>query len=179
MNEKDQFITAKNNAVDINWHLSREGMSDKVINDLLAHCGVSDRYRGTFLYNNLPYDIVNDQDEFIIIINVGFHFVTLYITKTFVLYIDSFGLPIRHLEIIEFIANRTVCTPVYYNTHQIQSLSSTHCGLFAAMFVLLLDTQHHRSRIGRRRRRQFHFYKQPSRLKRNDKLCVNYLKTFF
>lgn len=168
--------------------INRRGMSDVVINELLVMANVSDRYRGSYLADNLPQDMARDVQEFIIIINIGLHFVTLHATKKYIFYVDSMGRPILLPQILKFISLRPGKPAVYYNKSRVQSPLSSHCGLYAALFVLCLDgvDKHTRKRVRRRGRRAvsatetlhilpMQFFKRGD-LNRNDKLCVKYLK---
>ena len=154
------------------WHLNKNGMSDSVINDLLAMAKISNQYLGTFMFNNLPYfsssELKQQSTSHFLIINVGHHFVTLCITPYYALYIDSIGLPIVHQEINNFIDQYSP-RPIYFNTKQIQSFESSHCGLYAALFTLYFDQyEQHNMKMT--------FFKNPALLLKNDDKCIQYIK---
>ena len=120
------------------WHLNRMGMSNVVMEDLIQFGNVSKNFKGVLPYNMLPTpSALPPSDYLIFIINVGHHFTTLFVHPLYIFYIDSLGLPIWREEVNQFCAqfNR----PVYYNPTQIQHPMSSHCGLYAVLFVILMD----------------------------------------
>ena len=149
----------------LNWHLNKKGISDEVIADFLQMCQVSKKFKGVYPFTNLPKSLKNES-HFSIIVNIGHHFVTLHVKPSYILYIDSFGQPISDSEILIFLGKKLTRTPLYYNTRQIQSLYSSHCGIYAIFFIL-----YHDKRI-----------KSPMKFKnhdllQNDDLCIHHIKS--
>lgn len=64
----------------------------------------------------------------------GSHFVSIVSFPRYVLYLDSLGLPCTSPHIREFL--RQLKTPTFYNTLQVQDLSSDFCGLYCILFIL-------------------------------------------
>ena len=149
----------------LNWHLNREGISDEVISDFLHMCKVSNKFKGVYPFKNLP-DSLKKESHFSIIVNIGHHFVTLHVKPTYILYIDSFGQPISNREILDFLGKKLHHIPLYYNTRQIQSLYSSHCGIYAIFFIL-----YHDKRINL----PMKFSNQD--LLQNDFLCIQHIKS--
>jgi len=85
------------------------------------------------LHNNTNY-----------IINLGnnTHWVALYVNDNIVIYSDSFGVvpPLRILKLVKKYANEIV-SPVqfHHNTKEIQNLNSGYCGLYALLFLLIMN----------------------------------------
>ena len=153
----------------LSWHLNDEGMSDSVINDILCFGNISNNYLGVFPFDALPSQT---KETCMLVINVGQHFVTLYISPNFVLYVDSLGLPIMHESIKKFIERHAPSLQVFYNTKQVQSLTSSHCGFYAVLFTLLFDGKKPLLDSG-----CIKFFSNRKYLTRNDQKCVNYIKS--
>jgi len=163
----------------LGWHVNRRGLSNGLVADLLKSAQVSSNYQGIHGYHQIPRACTNLSD-FTIIINVGLHFVTVYGTPEYVMYIDSMGLPPTRVEVKEFLAQ---CRrPFVYNISQVQGDTSSYCGLYAALFVIFLDYRHS-GKINSTWKLQFHVAKWnesehdiTNRLKSNDERCVTLIK---
>jgi len=107
----------------LDWHINALGLSNNVLDEILTIAGISDQYLGTFPVselNNIP----------------PFTLERLYIT---LIYIDSFGHPVKDSRVKQFIKARAPNLPLYYSSTQIQSKSSTYCGLYAVLYTLYFD----------------------------------------
>ena len=175
---RNQLADNLDNLLSLEWHINVEGMSGYVINDLLQYAHISDKFLGIITYAELPPTLQyvrNLPPEFHMIINIGFHFVAFYATPHKLYYIDSLGHPPppnspveRFLVMLQNERN----TSLTYNKNRIQSLQSSHCGLYASLFVLNYDTPRNR------RVNDLSFYVDNSEMLRmNDDLCVLYLKS--
>ena len=185
------------------WHINSLGLSDVVMNDLLKMANISQDFMGIF-----PFDQLNRIKEIpapvkccytTIIINVGGHFVMICFGQFFTLYVDSFGKPIERDQVYNFIRRVRPFTPFFYNSTQVQSLQSTHCGLYAVLFSLFFDRcQRRASLIGRQQNIRssryqpysipapfvtppktpftMYFSKEPNQLLLNDELCISYIQ---
>jgi len=182
--------TAKLDGDAVAWHLSPEGLSGEVLDDLVRSAGISRRYRGVELAANLAGDDDNhgdddDEDEaFTMIVNIaGEHWATAHVKPgSFALYADSYGLPANeHLQ--RFFTSRCRVSEdmIWHNARRIQALDSNYCGLFAALFALHFDE--YGAGGGRRRRRGsrplYKWETRSSRLGTNDKRCYNYLMRYW
>lgn len=145
-------------------------MSTDVLEDLLRNIDIGTKYfRGIFAYDAIPNHLWRNKC-FVIIVNIGLHFVTLYVEPDHLVYIDSFGAP-APIHVKNNIYANCGRAHFYCNQVQIQSYDSSHCGLFAVLFVLLFDW---RKKRGRSRLPRVKFSRK--RLARNDNLCVLYIK---
>lgn len=150
----------------LDWHINQNGLSNHVLTNLLNHLSVSDKYyKGVFAFDNIPNNLCNES-VFIIIVNIGLHFVTIYATSDFVLYIDSLGKPSP--SNMSFFLSQCK-RPIFFNNRQIQSFTSTHCGFFAVLFVLFFNGKEKGTKM---RPIKFH----DTNLSSNDKLCTKYIK---
>jgi len=125
----------------LDWHINALGLSNNVLDEILTIAGISDQYLGTFPVselNNIP-PFTLERLYITLIINVGKHFVSLCIGRKFVMYIDSFGHPVKDSRVKQFIKARAPNLPLYYSSTQIQSKSSTYCGLYAVLYTLYFD----------------------------------------
>lgn len=155
------------------FHLSHTGMSGAAVGQLLEQTGISDAFYGVFSALELGAGsprLRSARPLHILIVNVGAHFVTLVVRSgQCAIYVDSFGLPILHPGVRSYLRRVAPGLPVYYNKKRIQSASSVHCGLYAALFALHYD--------GRRRRRGEGLrFAARAASGENDALCVRYLK---
>lgn len=150
----------------LDWHINQNGLSNHVLSDLLKHLSVNNQYyKGVFPFDNIPVNLCSESN-FIIIVNIGLHFVTVYAQPNFVLYIDSLGnsSPPNMRDFL-YQCKR----PVFFNERQIQSFSSTHCGFFSVLFVIFF--------VGKKKGIKIESFKfRDTNLKFNDKLCTKYIK---
>ena len=149
------------------WHLNRFGMSNVVMEDLIQFGGVSKNFRGVLPFNMLPHSSLLQSDYLIFIINVGHHFITLLVHPNYIYYIDSLGLPIWREEVKVFCSQFDL--PIYYNPTQIQHPLSSHCGLYAVLFVILMDN-------AMKKKKSPIIKFNTSELRKNDDKCVMYIK---
>ena len=164
-------------------------MSNDLVAELAKECaglaplGSGRQFLGVFPWNELPTgDIVRaargteqgEEEEgrkVSFIVNIGGHFVSVVVGRRSVIYIDSFAAPLLRAEVGALFSrlqrDAKYARTVYVNQRQIQSLSSTFCGMYAVLFSLwyLVDPS-------RRPKQVFH----DKSLARNDKLCLAYLK---
>ena len=175
----------------LSWHLNDSGMSDIVMKDLLQMSSISNRFRGIHHVHHLdkiklsPSTIAKDGASFIV--NIGSHFVALIIFPTYVLYIDSFGIPIRNARISQFLHTNFPHHQVYSNRTQLQSIDSSHCGLYATLFILYFDVFYFRPQRSSKTKKNafFHLSFHPITSEKNsktngtmnDKLCIEYIKS--
>ena len=181
--------TAKLDEDAVAWHLSPEGLSGEVLDDLVRSAGISHRYRGVELATNLGNGGSNDNNDddddeaFTMIVNIaGEHWATAHVKPgSFALYADSYGLPANeHLQRFFTSGCRVSEDMIWHNARRIQALDSNYCGLFAALFALHFDEYGVGGRRGRQRQRRsrplYKWETRSSRLSTNDKRCYNYLK---
>ena len=147
----------------LEWHLNSHGISNELLSDYLRNVGISRNFLGVFPYNELPPMLfVKSENDRILIINVGQHFVTLLVSPLFTLYVDSFGLaPRKNIKTIL----KKLKNPLFYNTKTIQGINSPFCGLYAALFCLHLDDAKFKLTFARS-------------TEKNDELCISYLKLY-
>lgn len=158
----------------LEWHINKNGLSNILLEDLMkmAMNDVADSaYQGVYTHFNIPSSL-KQLPNFSIIVNVGAHFVAIYATPQYILYLDPFGTPIMQANIVHTLTSEEYDRPIFTNCRQVQALDSTHCGLFSCLFVLHLETK----------RLQTPFYKDvqlkfvSKNLTKNDFLCIKYLK---
>ena len=143
------------------WHLNSSGVSNELLNDFLKTYGISKKFIGVFPYDKIPK--LNGQNDKIMIINIGYHFVTVVITKNYSLYIDSFGTPCTIESVRIFLKN--IGKPIYYNEKMIQGIKSPYCGMYACLFAIHFDSPLFK----------LVFCGDQSE---NDELCMRYLKMY-
>jgi hypothetical protein len=117
-------------------------LSNIFLEKILKHCS---SFVGVYSCNNIPPELTN-RDKFSIICNlspvssIGSHFISIITFPTYVLYIDSFGVPSISHEISQFLLK--IDKPIFYNMKQLQDQKSDFCGYYAAMFVIYFDRKH-------------------------------------
>lgn len=150
----------------LEWHVNSQGLSNDVLDNLMESSHTCDLYFGTFPFDNLPFEVCKN-DKFILIVNVGLHFVCIYGKRDMVLYIDSLGKAPRGQEMKSFLL---ACErDVFFNKKRIQSLVSTHCGLYACLFGLYFCKKENKKTVAR-------MVFEKHNLMKNDQLCLKYLK---
>lgn len=179
----------------LSWHISQIGLSNDIVEELMSNLVKTKRYLGVV---SLPEDVEKvkkkiDKREgtLAIIVNVGAHFVCVIVQSNCLIYIDSFAGPIS-ISVISLLSQMASMTLpsvkrkenkgeqrregrrrkrkiIYRNKRQLQSFSSTHCGLYAALFATW-----YLSSPGNRMTLEF----SDDDLLSNDKKCVEYLKKF-
>lgn len=168
------------------WHINKDGLSNQMVAEVMneflhsSRLGKEGRKRffGVHPWDSLPNADVFKQislrpkETFTLIVNIGGHFTSLVIKEKHVIYIDSFAGQFIPAEVRKLLARleQTGGRKIYRNVNQIQSYTSTHCGLYSVLFCVwyLLDPQ---DRI------KIQFY--PTQLEKNDELCVQYLKEIY
>ena len=141
---------------------SNEGITNNLINKL---CSKVCRYRfkGVFTIVNLPPFSILNNDHFTLIINIGAHFISIYSSPNFILYIDPFGLPCLNTQLKLFLLSAN--KKIFYNKKQIQNKKSQFCGIYAIFFCKYFDEE-------RTQKYQFHPSKKSMK---NDTLCIKYI----
>jgi len=143
--------------------------------DELAKAVCKNFYKGTLSANKFK-EMMHHRERlpeiYTFIVNVGAHFVVLHKRKNCVFYIDPVGEKCLNKDLRAFVTKQLLKyeAPCFlYNKRKIQSLESSHCGLYCVLFSLLFDfcdvpfSQVH-----------FVFTKKPSR--ENDTRCVEYIE---
>lgn len=153
------------NSKSIAWHLNKNGLSDTLMKDLLFKANVGSLFQGIFPLQTIPNELAIAK-SFVIIVNIGYHFVTIYTTDAFIYYIDSFGKKPPQSLYKSFLnsCNR----PIFFNPIQIQSKQSTHCGFFSCLFTLFYSKKNHNMKLK--------FVKDKNQLQKNNELCIKFLK---
>ena len=81
---------------------SDEGITNNFINDLCNKiCNY--RFKGVFTVVNLPPFSIFNNEFFTLIINIGAHFISIYSSPNYILYIDPFGLPCLNTQLKLFL----------------------------------------------------------------------------
>lgn len=110
------------------------GVSGRQINRYLKKNVV---FRGCFASNNIPrfktfpFSLIintNTTDQ-----RVDGHWVSLYISKNYCLFFDSFGVPVLEKNILNYVSKYH--KKVIYSNVCIQAIESVHCGLFCISFI--------------------------------------------
>ena len=118
--------------------VSRLGMTDGVITEILTLGNISSRFAGCYHVDNIPADVFRKK-HFYVVVNIGNHFVALYRTPTFVFYFDPLARPMP-ASLSELLKKRLPdSVHLYFNTKKIQAFTSSHCGIFVCLFLLHLD----------------------------------------
>lgn len=167
----------------LSWHINEFGLSNEIVHNLVSRMTKnSEQYLGVFSFSKIPKQKVltaaakNNDKNVVMIINIGQHFVTLVISHDAVIYIDSYARSIPDTKhVLSLLKELTEAKEdqqrrqLFINTTPIQHPTSTHCGLYAALFTVwyLANTK---------ARMKLHFDSQHLLL--NDDLCVQYLKQF-
>ena len=138
------------------------GMTNVMLNRMAKRL-CPNLYRG--LYTMYKLKSISFRPPFSIIVNVGQHFVTAYVTKEYILYFDSYGRKCCITEEMCDFLTKYNC-PVYYNKSKLQSATSTHCGLYALLFAAYVDLA----------RKPFELFFYTRAGKKNDELCKLYLQ---
>ena len=108
---------------------------------------ITSSFLGVFSEKNIPPRLSRKQNGTMIILlgksaqEVG-HYVTLILSPQYVLYIDTFGLPCLSSSIRTFIARSK--RDLFFNTKQIQAVTSKYCGIYSILWVLLFDEKNKR-----------------------------------
>jgi hypothetical protein len=152
----------------LQWHLNRSGLSNVLLLDLLKNIDIGKKYfKGIYAVDNIP-KFLSRLEQFIVIINIGMHFVTLYGKPNLLVYIDSFGNP-PPSSMKKFLS--TCKRKIVSNIKQIQSPYSSHCGLYAVLYVLFFNTREMRKKC-----KTIVFDKND--LLKNDDICISHIKYY-
>ena len=101
-------------------------------------------FRGVFSADNIDQSLATEKDGYSIICNLskvsekGTHFVCIIGRPTYMIYIDSLGLPCRSESIAAFL--KSTARSLFYNTRTIQDPLSPFCGFYCILFTLLFDS---------------------------------------
>lgn len=147
------------------------GITNLDIDNLLENCNT---FYGTFSCDAIPLTLITKM-RFSIICNLskkselGTHFVTIIVFKTYALYIDSLGLSCTNSDISNFLIslNRSI----FFNSVQFQNVNSIFCGFYAMLYVLYFDSNKNSQIMGKIR--------FTHDLVKNDIICVKYLNKLF
>ena len=164
---------------DVQSHVDKDA---GISNTLLERFGrnlCSEDFLGVFSADTIPQRQLIKRGRFIVIINLGEkkgkgdnipvgHFVTVCADPSRLQYLDPYGLPCLQPRVRSFVSqcNR----PVYENLQQLQTLKSNYCGFYCLLFALYLD------RVRNRSTPRFALKFDKHDLKKNDSLCMKYLK---
>lgn len=152
------------------------GITNMVL-ERLCHRMCSSEFKGVYSADYIPKKLAA-RPRFVIVINLGRrrgqrgilptgHFVTLAAFPSHIIYVDSFGLPPMQPDVITFL---NLCNrEVRVNWRKIQDLSSAYCGFYALLFACYFDRI-----FWRKKNPKLRFGR--TRLKKNDQLCLSYLK---
>ena len=188
---------------DLTSHLSRRGLSNDVLEDLVRMLGISDRFLGVWgaehLHRAGPGMHLRRRrgsksgGRRTLIINTGDHWVAASPaldllarpergrTPGVAVYVDSYGVPPLLPGVLDFLqsgAKKKIKKSgkrgcIVHNSKQIQSLRSKACGLYAALYALALDDPELAKKMG-----GIKFATgKGANLAANDRECVRYLKT--
>lgn len=141
------------------------GLSNIFIDEfLIKYC---DTYCGIYASDNIPSQLLK-KARFSIIVNLskrrekGSHYIAIICFPTYVLYIDSFGVPCYVNTISNFL--KSLNRPIKFNLKQIQHNQSTFCGFFTILYVM-----YHEKPV-------INIYFGAHNLRQNDQLCIEYIK---
>lgn len=154
-------------------NVSKEG---GISNETVARfCGslCGKDFKGVFSADYIPRRLAA-RGRFIVVVNLGTrrgvrgklpmgHFITIAADPSKVLYVDPYGLPNVEPNVERFL--RLCRRPVEFNLRQIQDTESVYCGLYAVLFSLYFD-----------KKPDFKLRFRKRNLRKNDKLCVEYLR---
>ena len=167
-----------------NMHVQKAGISHQFLKALI-HCFPPQKinnFQGVFTLSNISQilSILKKKDTYCCIFNlcteneaqmgtVG-HYVAFVKKKKYALYLDPYGLPVLH-DSAKFIISR-LCenVPLYYNKKCVQSINSTHCGMYVLLFILCTNSN---GRI-----KQKIVFSDENTDGKNDSRCMEYLYKF-
>lgn len=156
-------MVEENNIIDlikINVDPNR-GVTNTTI-DNFARILCPNKYRGLYMdYDLKKMKSICKEPSFTLIVNTSQHFITIHAKRSFILFIDSFGMPCISPHVADFL--QKCYRPVFYNSLQIQRITSKHCGLYALLFSKYFDKNS--------RKMTFRFS-----MKNNDHECMQYLE---
>jgi hypothetical protein len=152
-------------------HVGRDwGMTNELV-DYIAGRLCSHRYKGLYtplqLQQSKKTRLLEKATKrpFTLICNVGRHFVCIFCTNQYLLYMDPFGKKCVQRQVRKFI--HRLSRNVFYNHTPIQWITSNHCGLYAILFTLYFDRDRQDVRLQ---------FEPASNNGRNDQLCNMYLQ---
>ena len=129
--------------------------------------GVSGDFKGVYPYIDLHTAPVTERGNSILIINVGAHYVVLFISpqQGFAIYADPVGAGIKRRAVHQYL-KKFPNLAVFSNKKQIQSLASSHCGPYALLLALHFDNPAYKLKF------------DPDTPMKNDEKCIQYLKKY-
>lgn len=128
-------------------------------------------FQGVYSSNTIPQDLKN-KETFSIVVNLsrndesGSHFITILKHEDNLFYLDSLKLPPKE-EILNSVFIEKISSLKTIST-QIQSVDSNFCGFYCILFCLFQDKITAKSRLPK-------FYTNANDLRKNDKLCLQYI----
>ena len=161
---------------DLGNHMNAEGMSHAVLSDLLRQGSLSSRFCGilpdwepeTFQpvlarikaahqqqqRRGRRRGAIDNSDAFVqfFIANVGYHFVVVLVQQHEISYFDPFGAPPSEKLKAHFL-DRVPFLPVRFSSTKIQSESSSFCGLYACLLIVVFDMAAERDYLYREHRK--------------------------
>lgn len=145
------------------------GMTNELV-DYIAGKLCSHRYKGLYTPIQLQQSktrrlIEKAKRPFTFICNVGRHFVCIFCTEQYLIYIDPFGKKCVQRQVRKFI--HRLSRNVFYNHIPIQWFTSNHCGLYAILFALYFDRDRQDIRLQ---------FERASNNEHNDQMCNMYLQ---
>lgn len=162
----------------INDNIGRKkGMTNDIVYNLCKAIA-SSSFKGVFSADGIPSTLTS-QPRFVIIVNLGRrfasrqgpaiplgHFVTIAAVEPGkIFYLDSFGLPCWQPDVTRFL--KATGRRVVWTMRQMQDFGSKFCGVYAMLFALSFD--------GRPPTFKMTFHRKEALLRKNDKLCSQYL----
>lgn len=155
---------------------SADGMSNLSLERLCRlSCGPD--FKGVYAADCIP-DGLARLARFSIVVNLATvkdakgslqvgHFVTVVGSGEAVRYIDPYGFPCHQPLVLRFL---TLCgRSKRYSLRQVQDFKSMYCGMYALLFATHFD------RGGKKKMR---FFRRGKDLKKNDALCMKYLREY-
>ena len=130
----------------------------------MKYCQNEPRFNGVYSRDNLPNEIkdgayVINLDEYL---DIGTHWIALYVKNNNVTYFDSFGVEHIPKEIKIFIKNKNIKTNIF----RIQAYDSIMCGYFCIGFIDFM--------LAGKTLTDFTNLFSPNNFKKNDDIILNY-----
>ena len=158
-----------------------KGISNRVLQRFCSNV-CTKKFAGVYSADRLPGELTA-RGSFIAVVNLGKrrgvggrpdpgHFVTIVGERGRLWYLDPYGLPVFQPHVLQFLDLRRRRWTVIENTKQIQDADSYYCGLYAILFSMYYDLpRRQRGKVVR-----FEWHKRRKDLKKNDALCVKYIR---
>lgn len=164
-------------------HVSSDaGISNEALERLcVLSCG-SD-FKGVFAADCIPSRLAA-RPRFVIVVNLGTrkdvsgplplgHFVTLAGVGDAVRYVDPYGFPCHQPNVLAFL--KLCRRQTRYSLRQVQDFGSLYCGMYALLFATYFDRG---GGGGRGEAKKLRFFRRGKDLRKNDRLCMKYLREY-